>query len=225
ALLQRTTDIAAASRELTDAEQKSVHQRNIRLERKLVALDAIAIVVHKSNTLNSITMEELSALFRGKVSRWSELDKAMTLAPVLLVREKGSGTAQYFREHVLAGPSKEESTPSPAYAASAKIVRSNEEMIECVAAEPAAIGYVGLGQALSARDSIKILKLKLMDTSPPVMPSQNATTNDYPLSRPLYLFMDRDAKSTTRQFVDFCLGSRGQELVIEQGYVSINPAS
>ncbi len=226
ALINRTTDIAAASRGLTDAERRIVHERKIHLDRKLVALDAIAIIVNKDCTLNSITMNQLSDLYRGKIKLWSEVDNEITGKPMLLVREPNSGTARYFQEHVLVEPSKDvDPGPSPAYSTTAKVVTSNEDMIARVVAEPSAIGYVGLSHAISAQDSIKILKLKLMPASPSVMPSQNATTSDYPLSRPLYLFLDKSAKQTTRQFVDFCLGPKGQELVVEQGYVSINTSS
>ena len=229
-LLDRTTDVAAASRGLTEKESKLSHERKIHLERKIVALDSIAIIVNKENPVDSLTYSELADLFNGKVDDWSSLSKdsssknsaSQTSQKVqVCVREPASGTSRYFREHVFSDLSVESKTSSTdPFVDTAKVVLSHEDMIAAVSEDRNSIGFVGLGDALQAeRDGkLKIVKLKLLPAAPPVMPTLEAATNDYPLSRPLYLFYDKNAKKSARQFIEFCTGPDGQEIAKKEGF-------
>ena len=103
--------------------------------------------------------------------------------------------------------------------ASVKRMPSIDKLVEAVSKEPAALAYIGLGHALAQHEKIKIEDVRLIEGGPAVQPSQTSITNNYPLSRPLLIIIDENAKASVRDFVDFCASSTGQNLVHETGYV------
>lgn len=211
ALIGKTTDLAAASRDLTDAEKKLAKEKGIRLKRTTVARDSIAVIINPANPVNDLTLEQLHDLFAGKITDWKEVGATKSTKVDVLAREPESGTYSYIKAHVLNGAD---------YAATTQNVTSNEAMLDSVAKDKGAMGYVGLGFALNAKDRVKPLKLKLIDKSSGVSPSKETTIGLYPLSRPLFFFHDVDAKPTVKEFVQFCLSEKGQKVVTECGFVS-----
>jgi phosphate transport system substrate-binding protein len=210
-LINRTTDIALSSRELTDAEAALAHSRKIEIERFTVARDAIALIVNPANPVNSVRVDQLEKIYSGQINNWSELGgKAIPITR--LSREKESGTFSYFKEHVMHGKDCSGST---------KLIPSVAQTIDMVSSDPSAIGYVGLHHALDAKLKVKMLGLKLVDASAPVKPSAVSSVEDYPLSRPLLIFADKNPKGSTRRFIDFCMGAEGQSLVAKTGYIPI----
>jgi phosphate transport system substrate-binding protein len=97
ALLNGTTDIATSSRELKESEFKLAENKNIDPRTFEVALDGIAVIVHPNNKIDSLTMEQISDIFSGKIKNWNELggeNKPITLYG----RENSSGTYEFFKE-------------------------------------------------------------------------------------------------------------------------------
>jgi phosphate transport system substrate-binding protein len=222
ALLDKSTDIAASSRDLTNEENENVHEKGLHLVRRIVALDSIAVVVNPEFALNEIAMPELRKVFTGATTKWSDLDSKLTGSIMVCVREPESGTAHYFTEHALKAPNSPKSAPAGVYARNAKVLNSNDALIDVVAANKNAIGFIPFSNAIDSKDKVKTLKVKLLDSSPDaVMPTLAATTDDYSLSRPLYMFFDSKSKPQTRKFVDFCLSEKGQEIVKANGFVKL----
>lgn len=222
ALLEGTTDIAAASRTLDDAETKLAQQKNIHLERKAIALDCIAVIANEKCPISEISIPGLKKAFTTDKVKWSDVGGAASSLVKVYVRELGSGTSFYFFEHIMG---KEDGSKFDKnliqHPKSAVVVTSSDAVLEGVSGDVNAIGYVGLGKARKTELKVKILKLKLAETSPAVQPSADGLATHYPLCRPLYMFYDANAKPTTRKFVDFCLSEAGQAIVKEQGYVSV----
>lgn len=105
----------------------------------------------------------------------------------------------------------------------AKLLPATSAIIQSVSTDKWAIGYVGLGYALAAKDQVKILAVKSDDNSPAVVPSdQTVKTGQYPIARPLYLYLNGEPKDTVKKFIDFCLSAPGQSIVTETGYVAVN---
>ncbi|MBZ0186618.1 MAG: PstS family phosphate ABC transporter substrate-binding protein, partial [Candidatus Obscuribacterales bacterium] len=210
------------SRDLTEAEQVEKHNKGLHLKRHMVALDSIAVIVSPTNTLEEITLKQLRQVFSGQIENWSDLVANKNEPIDVLMREKNSGTGRYFSEHVL----NRQLTPDDAldkeeFCQESRVMTSNEAMISAVSASDRAIGFVGLNFALSASGKVKLLKVKLLDTSVAVMPTMKNVADDYPLSRPLYLFADVDPKPTVKKFVDFCTADQGQKIARDHGYVTI----
>ncbi|MCC7528863.1 MAG: PstS family phosphate ABC transporter substrate-binding protein, partial [Candidatus Melainabacteria bacterium] len=212
ALISRTTDLASASRDLTDEEVVLLHKHKVRLKKVSVARDSVAILVHPENPVNDLTMDELKKIFCGEISNWSKVggkDKPISV----FVREKGSGTSNFFIGHVLK-PEKISRSATP--------VSSIETMIDSIVRDKSAIGYAGMGALVEAPGKVKSLKLQLINGGTAVGATVESATGGYPLSRPLFVFMDHDPKPNAQKFVDFCLSQDGQKLVESAGYASID---
>ncbi len=211
ALLNRTTDLAAASRDLNASESIQLHAKSIKLKKITVARDSVAIIVNPANPVESLTLEQLKNIFSGSIKNWSAVGG--NKAPIeVFSREDKSGTYNFFKEHLLQGAE---------YAKGSQTVLSGNELLAAVEKNKKAIGYLGMGTASTAGKKIRVIGLKLSANSAPVKPTELSTVTDYPLSRPLILFMDEDPKPSVRKFVDYCLGSEAQKLVREAGYAPV----
>jgi len=212
ALLNGTTDICAASRKIKNKELELALQKNIHPHEIAVARDGIAVVVHPDNPVGELTLEQLSKIFTDKSIRWNDVggpDEPI----IVLSRESSSGTYVFFQEMVL---------KKQDYMQDAKLMPATSAIIQSVSTDKSAIGYVGLGYALAAKDKVKIIAVKADDNSPAVMPSdQTVKTGQYPIARPLFLYLNGEPQGTVKKFIDFCLSAEGQKVVTDTGYVSI----
>lgn len=212
ALIGRTTDLASASRDLTDEEVVLAHKHKVRLRKVPVARDSVAVIVNADNPVNDMTLTELKAVFTGEISNWSKVGGNDEKIDVL-AREPGSGTSKFFISHVLKRSS---------IAKSATTVPSIETMMETIANNKNAIGYAGMEALSEEPGKIKSLKLQLINGGTAVGATAASAIGGYPLSRPLFMFMDQDAKPSAQKFIDFCLSEEGQKLVEKAGYASID---
>lgn len=219
ALIEKSTDIAASSRDLTNEENEQVHKKGFHLVRRIVALDSIAIIVNPTLELSELSMADLKGVFTGNLTKWSELNSNLKGPITVCVREEESGTARYFNDHVIQNlPADKPETIG--YAKNAKVFHSNDTLLETVASDKGAIGFIPLSNAAEIK-TVKMLKVKLLEKANAVMPSLEATRDDYSLSRPLYMFFDSRSKTSTRKFVDFCSSPKGQEIVKAHAFVSL----
>lgn len=126
-LASGSVDIGNSSRSLKDEEKEAGAVENI------VALDGIAVITDKENTVKDLTSEQLAAIYQGQIKNWKELggnDEAI----VVIGREAGSGTRDAFEEIL-------EVVDSCAYA---QELDSTGGVLAKVASTPGAIGYVSL---------------------------------------------------------------------------------
>jgi phosphate transport system substrate-binding protein len=212
ALLNKTTDICAASREMSPGEKEQDAQKGITPHETVVARDGIAVVVHPSNPINVLTLEQLKKIYTGAYTNWSDVGGPAGEF-VVLSRESSSGTYVFFQEHVL---KKED------YTQKARLMPATSAIIQSVEADALAIGYVGLGYAAEAAGRVKILKVKSDANAPEIVPSE-ATVRDgsYSISRPLYFYTGASLATQGEAFVQFCLSEAGQTIVREAGYVPV----
>ncbi len=210
ALLNGTTDICASSREIEEKETAIGKSKNIVPVSISIANDGLAVVVHKDNPINELTMEQVKKIYTGEYKNWKELggpDQAIDVYS----RESSSGTYKFFQEHVL---NKKD------YAKEVKLMPSTQTIIQSVTDSKWAIGYSGLGYTKNA--NIKILGIKKDDSSPSVIPSEKTVLDKtYSIARPLYLIFNGEPKGDLKKFVDFCVSEAGQKIVEESGYVKI----
>ena len=98
--MEGTTDIAMASRRIKFGEKIKTKQNKMELCEEIVAYDALAIIVNPSNPVDSLTREELEAIFRGKITNWKEVG-GPDAKIIVYSRETSSGTYEFFKESVL----------------------------------------------------------------------------------------------------------------------------
>jgi len=210
ALLNGTTDICMASRKIKDKEMKMAAEKNISPMEFVVARDGIAVVVNPANPLNEATIDQIGKIYTGQITNWNQLggpDQAI----VILSRESSSGTYVFFQEHVM---DKKDYTPN------ARLMPATSSIIQSVAEDDWAIGYVGLGYALEAGDRVKILSID--DGNGPVLPdNETVKTGEYSISRPLQLYSNGTPAGPVKEFIDFCLSPQGQQIVQKTGYIKV----
>lgn len=135
ALRDKMTDVAMSSRDLKDKEKKDFEAHGINPVKIPVALDAIIPVVSPKNAVASLTMEQLRDLFAGKIKNWKELGGAD--APVVVVgRDSSSGTFESWQELVMG---------KTRVSQRALLQSSSGGVVQAVAGNPNAIGYIGVG--------------------------------------------------------------------------------
>ena len=99
---------------------------------------------------------------------------------------------------------------------------ASSAIVESVVTEKDAIGYVGLGYAESAKDRVKILKVKADANAAAIEPSEETVrSKTYPISRPLFCYTNGKPTGAAAAFITFCLSPEGQAIVREEGYVPL----
>lgn len=214
AMINGTVDIANASREMKDTEKQAAQANGITPVEFVVARDAIAVVVHPSNPVDQLTLQQLADIYTGKITRWDQVggpDRPI----VMLSRESNSGTYVYFLENVIRlGDSKSALLFSP----DTLLMPSSEGISTEVRQNPNAIGYDGLGYVTSDQ---KVIAVSRAADAAYVRPSIETVNDDtYPISRPLYMYTAGQPSGTVRAYLDWVLGD-GQALVPQLGFVPL----
>ncbi|QAV33398.1 phosphate ABC transporter substrate-binding protein, PhoT family [Fervidobacterium changbaicum] len=208
ALFNGTTDIANSSRWLKDSEVQKMLELKKWFAPVLVAWDGIAIVVHKNLPINNITIDQLRDIYTGKITRWNQLNPNLPNAEIVpFSRNTASGTFEVFKEKVLGD---EKMSPR------VRMLESSMAELETVAKTPYSIAYFGVGYV---DQSVKVISVN------GVMPTkQNILSYKYPLSRPLFVFVDVTKgwpeEGPIADFLRFIVSKRGQELVEKAGFVA-----
>lgn len=215
ALLNNTVDIANASRTIKQEEVEQSRTLGFEPYQIVVAQDAIAVIVNLQNPINELTLEQISAIYRGEYNNWSQLggeDRPI----VRLSRETNSGTHIYFLETVVRlGNREDKSIFSPL----TLLLPSSEGIISEVRDNPNAIGYDGLGYVT---DQVKTLAIAPNPGEAAILPSIE-TVNDqtYPISRELYIYTQGEPKSVIRDYLQWILSPEAQEIVRSLGFVPV----
>lgn len=174
-----------------------------------VAWDALAFIVHKSNPLNEISLDEVRAIYSGKITNWKQLKGKDSPIKVFISKTKKglSGVEGSTRELVLKGKEVIE-TPHTLFLASTAIV---EQMVEDTPG-----GFATTGFSSARKRDVKMLKVN--GVSPE---KRSIINNKYPLKRPLFLLVPHRAKPAVKDFIAFALSNKGQKFVSSQGVVSL----
>jgi len=207
ALLNGTTDIASSSRSIKPNEVATAILRlGDKPEEIAVALDGIGIYVHESNPIKSLSMQQLDAIFIGKVKNWKEVG-GPDLALTIYSRENNSGTYAFFKEHVLGEKD---------FAPAAQTMAGTAALISAVSNDKRGIGYGGIAYAANVR----IIPVSADSSSAAVMPDEaHIMDGTYPISRKLFLYTNpKSVTPTTDAFLAFCRGEAGQKIVSQVGY-------
>ena len=169
----------------------------------LIARDGLAIVVNRENPVAKLSIEQLRALFAGRVTNWSEVSgKNGPIRPI--TREEGSGTRESFVRLVMG---------NARISGRALTQESNGAVKELVKGDPAAIGYMSLG--LVGKD---LKAVEVEGTHPTV---QNVLAGRYNLVRPLLFVTKGTLNPAAQRFVDFVLSPIGQSLLAAEGLVRV----
>lgn len=215
AMINGTVDIANASREMKSEEIARAKANEITPVEHVVAGDAIAVVVHPSNPVDTLTLQQLSDIYTGKITNWTEVG-GEDLPIVLTSRESNSGTYVYFLETVVRLGDAE----APIFFAPDTLLLPSSEVISLeVSRNPNAIGYDGLGYVTPDQ---KVVAVSPGPGEPGILPSiETANAGTYPIARPLYMYTAGEPEGEIAAYLDWILGPEGQRLVKELGFVPL----
>jgi phosphate transport system substrate-binding protein len=218
-LLNKTIDIANASRQITPQELDTAKKAGLDPQEFIIARDAIAVIVNPENPVEHLTLSQLSAIYRGEINNWSEVggeDRPI----VRLSRETNSGTHVFFLEAVVRLGDKKDKT---IFTADTLLLPSSEGIISEVKENPNAIGYDGLGYVTA---DVKLVAISsLANPEVYVLPSA-ATVADktYMISRNLYMYTQDKPAGAIKIYLDWILSAEAQKIVVELGFVpAVNP--
>ncbi len=218
ALINGTVDMANASRPIKDEERAEAEANGIEPVEHVVALDAIAVVVHPSNPVDGLTIPELADIFSGRITNWQEVggeDRPI----VLLSRESNSGTHVFFLEEVVRQGRKDDKT---LFSPDTLLMPSSEGISAEVRQNPNAIGYDGLGYVTPDQ---KVVAVAPAAGQPYVLPAiETVKDGSYPIARDLYIYTIGQPQGAILAYLEWIMGPEGQAIVKELGFVPLQGA-
>lgn len=203
ALIDGTCDIATSSRAIKPKEIEDAKAKGVNPFGTVIANDGIAVIVHPSNPVKELSLEQLKAIYTGKIKKWSEVggeDKPI----VVISRDVASGTFEVFNELVL----KKEKTREDAV-----MLASNKAVATTVKDTPSAIGYVGLGYIS------KDVKNLIIEGVAPT--KEKVLSGEYKINRPLYFYTNGEPKGLVKEFIDFTLSKESQKIIEDMGFIPV----
>lgn len=212
ALRSGDADLATASRSISDSESRQLQALgDLRspASEQVIGLDGVAVIVHPDNPLPQLSTAQLAQVFSGQVTRWEQLGiTAGTIS--LYARDDRSGTYETFKALVL-------DPHHAALAHHAQRFESSEALAARVKADRQAIGF----SSLAAVHGAKVVAIA-EGHAPAMLPTPAlVASEDYPLSRRLYLYLPgKAAKPQAQALADFAQSRAGQAIVAEQGFIS-----
>jgi phosphate transport system substrate-binding protein len=209
-------DIANASRQIKEEEIDEAQANGVEPVEHTIARDAIAVIVNPENPVNELTLKQISDIYSGKYSNWTEVggeDRPI----VRLSRETNSGTHVYFLETVLRLGNSDDET---LFSMDTLLLPSSEGIIAELRQNPNAIGYDGLGYVPK---DLKVIAVAKEEGGSYVLPSI-PTVNDksYPIARDLYMYTNGEPTGLIKEYLDWILSPEAQEIVAELGFVPVN---
>ena len=217
------TDISNASRPILEAEMAEAKTNGIEYIELPICFDALTVIVHPSNALNSISVADLKKMWEkdaeAKVMKWSQINPAWPDEKLTLFGAgSDSGTFDYFTEAVngKAKSSRGDFTPS----------EDDNVLVQGVSGDKHALGYIPYAYYLPNKDKLKALEID-GGKGPVKAELANVTNGTYaPLSRPLFVYINKAAadKPHVKQFVEYMI-DHVKDLATEVHYLPLPDAS
>jgi phosphate transport system substrate-binding protein len=229
ALIAGTSQFGPMSRAMKATEIDQFEQKyGYKPTQIRTSYDALAVWVNKDNPVEKLTLAQVDAIFskarkrayKADVKTWGQLGLTGDWAnrPISLYgRNSASGTYGFFKEHTLQNGD---------YKDSVKEQPGSASVVQGVTEDRFGIGYSGIGYKTSG---VKAVQLGEKDGSPFFDGAYgNVTSGKYPLSRFLYLYINKapgkPLDPLVKEFVKLILSREGQEVVVKDGYLPLSPA-
>lgn len=176
-----------------------------------IAHDGIAILVNFSNPIEGVTLEELAAIFTGRIRLWSEIQEKASERPITLIDRA-------FNQNIRDAFTRQLDIVD-AIPVQTRVVNSDAEVIEAVSGNLFAISYLAMRPALRAkRDGMPIRVLFVNDVEPEV---ETVLDGRYPLQRPIFILTRPNRNSLLQEFVQFVLSKKERKVILHAGYFPI----
>ena len=210
AIINKKVDIGMSSADVSAAQQAQDSDMNI----ITIAHDGIAIIVNPANSIQSISLDQVKAIYNGSITSWSSLPGAGVANSnnqiVLVGRDSSSGTRTYFDSSVMKGTNDSLTMHED---------NSNGAVLQEVAQTPGAIGYISIGYL---DNTVKALPIKLANGTTIAPTVATVKDKTYPIHRDLYMITNGQPTGLAQDYLTYLLSADGQKIVVAQGYVALN---
>lgn len=204
-LIEGKVPLAGASRPLKPEEKKE------KLIGNIIGYDAIAVFVHQSNPVRSLTKEQLKGIFTGQIKNWKEVDGLEApIHPNTEILTGKRGTVEMFQEMVLDGA---------AYGKGFRELELPRYQLVELAENPNGICSVSLGLTVAVPHEIR-REIRAVGVNGVNPTEKNVRSGAYPISRPLLLVTKGSPKGEVKEFLSFMLSVEGQAIV-GKNFVSV----
>lgn len=235
-LFQNKVDLVIISHDLTADQKKSLKKIGRAYRSRMIAVDAIAVIVNKQNDIEDLSVEELGEIFTGKVKRWGEVYPTKLKNDTIKVMFDGSGTGvvNYMKEKFLKGGR---------FGSNVYAKQSSSEVFAAVEKYKNVIGFIGVSwitsdlkslekpiaeryEDLKNNDEVSMIdftdRIKVMpvrdDDKLPVKPYQaHIFSGDYPLVRSIWAIDASYNGTLDHAFYTFLTGVIGQKIILQTG--------
>jgi len=222
ALTEGTSNFGPMSRKMKDKEDAAFEAKyGYKATPIRVAIDALAVYVHKDNPIDGLTIPQVDAIFSATrtcgypedITNWNQLGQDLGNIQ-LYGRNSVSGTYGYFKDHALCkGDYKNSVNEQPG---SASVVQGVTKSLN-------GIGYSGIGYKTSGVKALALAKEEGGKMIPATL--DNAANGSYPLSRYLYVYINKAPNKPLapidREFIKMILSKVGQKVVVKDGYIPL----
>jgi len=203
ALIDKTADVATSSREIKDSETELAKSKGVMPVAHVVAYDAIIPVVHPSNKVTNLSIDQLSQIYQGKITNWKEVG-GDDLKIVVISRDSSSGTFESWDHFVM---KKAKVTPR------AQMLASNGALVTAISKNKYAIAYLGMGYV---NKTVKTVQVNGITAT-----AQTALSREYPMSRELYMYTNGEPQGDIARYITFVKSPEGQKIVAKEGFVPL----
>ena len=206
ALIDGQVNVATASREMEKDEIKKANANGINPVKYVIAYDGITVIVNPKNPISKLTFDQLRGIYDGSISNWKQVggeDKPIAV----ISRDSSSGTYADFKKDI----------GFKEYRPDALTQATTGGIVSEVTQNPNAIGYIGFAYV---NKDIKVLSLDNGKGS--VLPTpKTILSSEYPISRTLQIYTNGESSGLTKEFRDFMLSQKGQNIVSKVGYIPL----
>ncbi len=231
ALVEGTSQLGPMSRGMKDEEMDSFEKKfGYEATQIAVALDCVAVFVHKDNPVRGLTIPQIDCIFSStrnsgyrNIETWGQAGLKgnadwKDLRISLYGRNSVSGTYAFFKKHALMKGD---------YKATVQEQPGSAAVVNAVANNKGAVGYSGIGYKTA---DVRALPVAADHESPLAEPSfENALSGSYPLGRALYIYVNKKPNEPltplTAEFIKFVLSKQGQQVVVKDGFGPLPPAA
>jgi phosphate transport system substrate-binding protein len=219
-LINDSCKVVIMCRDLTSQERKTFESKNLFPISTKIAEDAIVLLVNPENPDSIISVDQVRSLLNGGDTLWNQLYKQSPLNKIEVVFDNsGSANARYMQDTLIAGKS---------FSKNVFAVKSNPEVIEYVAKNKNALGFLSVNWISDMDDStttnilkkVKVLAVSRDGASEAYKPYQAyIKTKEYPFTRSVYMINRQTRAGLGMGFVSFVAGDKGQLMILKAGLV------
>lgn len=219
-LINGEIDLANSSRQMSDEERQQAFANGIHVREFILARDGLSVIVHPSNPVKQLTVEQIGKIYSGEITNWKDVggpDEEI----VLYGRQSTSGTYGFFRDTVVKND----------YAQTMRNMEGSQAIVDAVASDAYGIGYVGIGYVKDEigqpKTDIAIVEVASNEDETYISPfnTEAVMQGQYPIFRRIYQYVaETPAKgSLMEEFLTFEASAEGEEIIEAAGFYPLTP--